>query len=248
MRAMMPARPTPERRGRTGIVACYDDPSPMASRALFLTFEGIDGSGKSTQLQMLSARLRDRGMEVTTAREPGGTAIGDAIRRILLDSATQRLAPEAELLLYFASRAQNVSEVIAPALAEGRVVLCDRYVDASAAYQGYGRGLGTDAVMHLEKIACRGLKPARTWVLDIEPSTAVARALERNRGAAASGSSDESRFERESLEFFARVRRGYLEIAAREPSRVVVVNAERPIEAIHAEIWSDAVRLLGVGD
>ncbi len=217
-------------------------------RGKFITFEGIDGSGKTTQLDLLAERLRARGIPLTTAQEPGGTAVGAAIRRILLDSATTRLTPVAEVLLYFASRAQNVEEVIGPALEAGRVVLCDRYVDASAAYQGCGRGLGLEVVAQLERIACRGLKPDLTFVLDIEPSTSVARALERNRGNALAGKQDESRLEREGPDFFVRVRRAYLDIAAREPGRVVVVNGERPRQAIHEEIWPYAGRLLGIAD
>ncbi len=212
-------------------------------RGKFVTFEGIDGSGKTTQLGMLAERLRSLHVPVTTAREPGGTAVGDAIRRILLDSATARMEPVAEVLLYFASRAQNAREVIGPALEAGEVVLCDRWVDASAAYQGCGRGLGLDVVYELERVACAGLKPDLTFVLDIEPATSVSRALERNRGSAGAGQADESRFERESLEFFTRVRRAYLDIAAREPQRVVVVNGERPPEAVHADVWGHAGRI-----
>ncbi len=217
-----------------------------SSRGQFITFEGIDGSGKTTQLELLQQRFAGQGVAVTRAREPGGTAVGEAIRRILLDSATVHLAPVAEVLLYFASRAQNVDEVIEPALAEGRVVLCDRFVDASAAYQGSGRELGLDVVYSLERIACRGLKPDLTFLIDIEPQTAVHRALARNRDAAAAGALDESRFEREGLEFFTRVRRAYLDIAHREPQRVIVINGERSIEAIAADIWQYAVKLLSV--
>ena len=217
-------------------------------RGTFITFEGIDGSGKTTQLEMLAERLRDRGIAVTTAKEPGGTPVGAAIRRILLDSATARLSPLAELLLYFASRTQNLEEIIRPALEARRVVLCDRYVDASAAYQGWGRRLGLEVVSQLERIACHGLKPDLTFLLDIEPATSVARALERNRRGTAAGQQDESRFEQESLEFFERVRRGYLDIATREPGRVVVVHGERTRQAIHADIWQQARRLLEISD
>jgi dTMP kinase len=206
-------------------------------RGRFITFEGIDGCGKTTQLEMLAERLRALNMPVTRAREPGGTAVGDAIRRILLDSATVGLAPVAEVLLYFASRAQNVDEVIGPALESGRVVLCDRFVDASAAYQGAGRGLGRELIENLERIACRGVKPDLTFILDIEPATSIRRALERNRDAAGTGAADESRFERESLEFFSRVRGAYLEIAAREPGRVLVINGERSQQAVQQEVW-----------
>ncbi len=215
-------------------------------RGQFITFEGIDGSGKTTQLGMLAERLRARKIAMTTAQEPGGTPVGVAIRRILLDSATSRLSPVAELLLYFASRAQNLKEVIRPALEAGRVVLCDRYVDASSAYQGGGRGLGLRVVSELERIACGGFEPNLTFLLDIEPATSVARALERNRSGEAAGRQDESRFEREAPEFFERVRREYLDIAAREPGRVVVVNGERDRQVIHADIWQQAKRRLAI--
>ena len=215
-------------------------------RGQFITFEGIDGSGKTTQLGMLAERLRARKIAMTTAQEPGGTPVGVAIRRILLDSATSRLSPIAELLLYFASRAQNLKEVIRPALEAGRVVLCDRYVDASSAYQGGGRGLGLRVVSELERIACGGFEPNLTFLLDIEPATSVARALERNRSGEAAGRQDESRFEREAPEFFERVRREYLDIAAREPGRVVVVNGERDPQVIHADIWQQAKRRLAI--
>ncbi len=218
------------------------------SRGTFITFEGIDGSGKTTQLEMLAERLRAHDIAVTTAKEPGGTPVGAAIRCILLDSATARLSPLAELLLYFASRTQNLDEIIRPALEARRVVLCDRYVDASAAYQGCGRGLGTELVSEVERIACGGLKPDLTFLLDIEPGTSVARALERNRSSTAAGQQDESRFEQENPEFFERVRRGYLDIAARESGRVVVVHGERTPQAIHADIWQRARRLLGISD
>ena len=215
-------------------------------RGQFITFEGIDGSGKTTQLGMLAERLRARKIAVTTAQEPGGTPVGVAIRRILLDSATSRLSPLAELLLYFASRAQNVEEVIRPALEAGRVVLCDRYVDASSAYQGGGRGLGLRVVSELEHISCGGFEPNLTFLLDIEPATSVARALERNRSGEVAGRQDESRFEREGPEFFERVRREYLDIAASEPGRIVVVNGESDRQAIHAYIWQQAKRRMAI--
>ncbi len=219
---------------------------PMASprRGRFITFEGIDGSGKTTQLRLLAEHLGASGIAVTMAREPGGTPVGDAIRRILLESATVHLEPVAEVLLYFASRAQNVRQVILPALEAGSVVLCDRYVDASTAYQGCGRGLGLEVVFDLERIACAGLKPDLTFVIDIDPRTSVARALSRNRDATATGALDESRFERESLDFFARVRSGYLEIARREPERVVVIDGERTPEQVQADIQVHAERVL----
>lgn len=210
-------------------------------RGAFITFEGLDGCGKTTQLERLAHRLRKEGFKVTMAREPGGTKVGDSIRRILLASTTAKLEPAAELMLYFASRAQNVSEVILPSLRAGHVVLCDRFTDASMAYQGHGRGLGAEAVEHLDQLACRGLKPHHTILIDIDPTTSVARARQRNKSAAR----DEGRLERESLEFFRRVRRAYLDIAFREPQRVHVVNGERSPDSVHQEIW-DLVASWGI--
>ncbi len=210
-------------------------------RGIFITFEGLDGCGKTTQLERLAERLRKEGVTVTTAREPGGTSVGDAVRRLLLDSTTQNLDPVAELLLYFASRASNVSEVILPALEAGYLVLCDRFTDASMAYQGEGRGLGAEAVRLLDQLACRGLKPRYTILIDIDPRTSVARAKRRNQDAPR----DEGRLEGEDLEFFKRVRGAYLDIARREPRRVYVVNGERTPDSVHGEIW-DLVASWGI--
>ncbi len=168
------------------------------------------------------------------AQEPGGTRVGREIRKILLDAASTDLRAVPELLLYFASRAQNVEEVILPALQAGSVVLSDRFTDASMAYQGYGRGLGVEMVETLERIACRGLKPDLTFLIDIDVETSVRRALGRNAGAAI----NESRFERENAEFHRRVREGYLEIQRRDPRRVILVDGRRTQETIAAEIWA----------
>ena len=202
-------------------------------RGTFITFEGLDGSGKTTQLEMFARRLRRAGVPVTIAREPGGTRVGDAIRRIVLSSQTVKLEPMSELLLYFASRAQNVSEVILPALRAGRTVVCDRFTDSSRAYQGQARGLGLEAVNELDRMACQGLRPDHTILIDIEHRSGVTRARRRNRSAVA----DEGRLEREGERFFTRARRAYLAIARREPRRVHVVNGDRSVEAIHKEIW-----------
>ena len=205
-----------------------------AGSGFFITFEGLDGCGKSTQIEKLAKSLRDRGRQVLVTREPGGTAIGDRIRALLLDSATVKLSPLAELALMFASRAQHIDEVIRPALAKGKVVLCDRFTDSSEAYQGAGRKLGSEAVLTLHRTLCHGLEPDLTILMDSNVADSVARA--RRRNAAVSSTADENRFERENREFFERVRRGYLEIARRDAHRVVVVNAREPIGAVHREI------------
>jgi dTMP kinase len=156
----------------------------MQKRGLFITFEGMDGSGKTTQVRLLAERLRERGHAVLETAEPGGTRIGTQIRRILLDAAHQELCPTAELLLYFASRAQNVDERISPALAQGKIVLSDRFTDSTLVYQGCGRDLGAETVMTLDRIACRGLKPDLTLLLDIDAEISLRRAHARNASAA----------------------------------------------------------------
>src|SRR5580700_5258941 len=153
---------------------------PVTSSGLFITFEGMDGSGKTTQMHRLAARLRDQGRTVLETTEPGGPPIAMKIRRILLDSANQELGPTAEVLLYFASRAQNVDQWIVPALDRGEVVLCDRFTDSSMAYQGCGRGLGVQTVEDLDRIACRGLKPDLTLLVDVDAEASLARARARN--------------------------------------------------------------------
>lgn len=208
-----------------------------AASGFFITFEGLDGCGKSTQLEKLASVLREEGLPVVVTREPGGTAIGDRIRAILLDSATAKLSPEAELALMFASRAQLLEEVILPALSHGKVVLCDRFTDSSEAYQGGGRKLGSEAVLALHEVLCRGLQPSLTILMDSNVADSVARARRRN---AASGS-DEGRFERENRDFFERTRQAYLEVARRDAHRVVVINAREPIETVHRNILA-AVR------
>jgi dTMP kinase len=208
-------------------------------RGLFITFEGLDGSGKTTQIEMAARRLRRNGCKVLVAREPGGTRVGDAIRAILLSSRTVGLDARAEVLLYFASRAQNVSEVILPALKKGYVVLCDRFTDSSRAYQGQGRQLGAGAIEQLDGIACQGLRPDRTVLIDISQRHGVQRARKRNTSAANESGRDENRMEREGARFFTRVRRAFLVIAKADPQRVHVVNGNRSVEEIHTEIWND---------
>ena len=205
------------------------------SRGKFITFEGLDGCGKSTQMEKLAAALRRDGLDVVTTREPGGTAIGERIRAVLLDSRTAGLDPHAEMALMFASRAQLLSEVIVPGLDAGRWVLSDRYTDSTEAYQGGGRQLGSEAVLRLHQVLCRGIWPDLTILMDSDVSASVARARRRNQSAAAEHA-DENRFEGENLAFFTRVHDAYLAIATREPQRVALVDARPPVEVVHEKI------------
>lgn len=200
---------------------------------LFLTFEGIDGCGKTTQLALLAKRLRERGREVVETVEPGGTAAGVAIRSILLDPRHRGLAARSELLLYFASRAQNVAEVIAPALQRGSIVLCDRFTDSTIVYQGAGRGIDEDLILELHLIACGGVFPSLTILLDVDVETSLYRARRRN---AATGS-PETRMEDEDRGFFERVRAGYRALAQAEPRRIQKIDARDSVEAVAARIW-----------
>jgi len=200
----------------------------------FITFEGLDGCGKSTHVEQLAVVLRAQGLEVVTTREPGGTQIGERIRGILLDSRTRGLDPLSELALMFASRAQLISEVVLPALNRGIWVLCDRYTDSSEAYQGAGRQLGVDAVLNLHSVICLGLQPDITFLLDNDVATCVARA--RRRNLAFGSDADENRFEQENREFYERVHQQFRAIARRETSRVVMIDARRPFDAVHKSI------------
>jgi len=209
----------------------------VPSRGKFITFEGLDGSGKSTQLASLARSLRAHGVLVTTTREPGGTSTGEKIREVLLHSATHGVSPFTEMALMFASRAQHIHEVILPALAEGRVVLCDRFTDSTEAYQGGGRKLGTKAVLLLHEVLCGGLQPDLTLLLDNDVRESVARARRRNRRHKNNRpEKDENRFEQESRAFFGRVRSAYLAIAEREPQRVQVIDARGAPRETHAAI------------
>jgi dTMP kinase len=205
----------------------------MSERGRFITFEGIEGSGKTTQMRMLAERLRREGRDVLETVEPGGTAIGQQIRRILLDSANQDLRPTAELLLYFASRAQNVEQCILPALSAGKVVLSDRFTDSTLAYQGYARGLGAESVLTLDRIACRGLTPDLTLLIDLDLDTGLARAQMRNAGATAA----ETRMDDQSLDFHRKVREAYLAIAQQNANRFRIIDGRGSPEAVAAEVW-----------
>ncbi|MEX2260756.1 MAG: dTMP kinase [Bryobacteraceae bacterium] len=205
----------------------------MPERGILITFEGLDGSGKTTQMRRLAGRLRSEGRAVLETVEPGGTRIGKQVRRILLDPANHDLTPTAELLLYFACRAQNVEELILPALARGEIVLCDRFTDSTLAYQGCARELGAENVRQLDRVACQGLSPGLTLLLDIDPEASLARARRRN----SEDSPEEGRFEEQDMEFFRKVRRAYQEIAAREPERVRVIDGRAAPEAVEQAIW-----------
>src|SRR5580692_6961844 len=198
---------------------------PLASLGHFLTFEGMDGCGKTTQLRLLAQYLREHGRVVVETVEPGGTEIGRQIRRILLDPASAALQPRTALLLYFASRAQNVDEVIRPALEAGSVVLCDRFTDSTLVYQGCGRGLDPAIVLDLDRIACQGLRPATTILIDIDLETSLSRAKRRNERYGQS----ESRIDDESAAFHESVRKGYLALAAAEPERFIVIDGRAQI-------------------
>jgi dTMP kinase len=198
-----------------------------------VTFEGMDGCGKTTQMKLLAERLRDAGYEVVETVEPGGTRVGSEIRRIVLDASNQELSPTAELLLYFASRAQNVEQVIRPALRRGRIVLSDRFTDSTIAYQGAGRGLGEEVVRQLDRIATGGLKPDLTILLDIDLETSLARARARNRAEPGAG----TRMEEQTVEFYRRVRDAYQRLAAGEPARFVVVDGRGEPGAVAEAVW-----------
>jgi dTMP kinase len=202
----------------------------------FITIEGLDGCGKSTQLRRLAEVLRGDGIEVVETREPGGTPIGDAIRALLLDSRTKGMSPWTELTLMFASRAQQIDELILPSLRAGKWVLCDRFTDSSEAYQGGGRGLGSEAVLRLHEVICRDLQPDLTIYMDSDVEHSVNRARRRNQRASGAAAGDENRFEQESRAFFERVQEAFRAIAKREPERVVTFDARRPADVVHPQI------------
>jgi dTMP kinase len=205
-------------------------------RGLFVTFEGLDGSGKSTQLRRLKEWLQAEGHPVTTTRQPGGTRVGDRIRGLLLDTRTENLAPLAELGLMFSDRAQAIAEVIEPALQTGHIVLCDRFTDSSEAYQGGGRQLGSQVVLDLHAALCGGLKPDLTLLLLPDFDLSLQRARRRNQRAVATTGKDENRFETESSAFYRRVFDKYQEIAAREPLRVVAIDSNGSIDEVHERV------------
>lgn len=201
---------------------------------MFVTFEGVEGAGKSTQIALAEAWLRGLGHTVLTTRQPGGCSLGLTLRAILLDARNTHLDSTAELFLYLADRAQHVAEVIRPALAEGAVVLCDRYHDSTVAYQGFGRGLDVERLIALGQMATGGLAPDVTVVLDLPVEQGLLRARSRNAGAGASQS--EGRFEALEMAFHQRVRDGFLALAAREPGRFAVADATGDPDSVFSRV------------
>ena len=209
-------------------------------RGYFITFEGLDGSGKTTQLRRLATALEAEGRTVVTLRQPGGTPLGDRIRAILVDSRSEAalgpIAPAAEMALMFADRAQSIAQVILPALAAGHIVLCDRYTDSSEAYQGGGRQLGSQRILAMHAAACEDLQPDLTLLLLPPLEASLKRARRRNQRHTEKQGADENRFERESDDFYRRIHDKYEEIAAREPYRVFPIRDDASIDQIHTRI------------
>jgi dTMP kinase len=210
-------------------------------RGLFITLEGLDGSGKTTQIKRLAAWMQKRGFTPIVTRQPGGTPTGDRIRELLLDSRSSALAPMAEMTLMFADRAQAIAEVIEPALASGSIVLCDRFTDSTEAYQGGGRELGSAVVLELHRLVCGGLQPDLTLLLLPSLKISLDRARRRNDRAATTSGKDEDRFEQEQDAFHGRVWQKYREIAAREPERVIPIQGDLTIDEVHEQVTEAVV-------
>jgi dTMP kinase len=212
---------------------------PTSRKGVFVTFEGVEGSGKSTQAARLADSLRTRGLEVVLSHEPGGTELGERVREILLDVSVDGMEPLTELMLFLASRSEHVARVVRPALRRGAVVVCDRYADASVAYQGGGRRLGVELVERLNETATGGVQPDVTFLIDVAPGEGLARKLR------AAGRPD--RIEREAVRFHERVRRAYLDLAARESERFVVVDGERDADLIASEVLDRVEKAMSRG-
>lgn len=206
-------------------------------RGLFITFEGIEGSGKSTQAHMLTQRLKHEGYNVVLTKEPGGTKIGEHIRQLLLSAEHQKMSDRCELMLFLADRAQHVSELILPSLHDGKIVVCERFADSTVAYQHYGLGLSLMLIEMLNEFVTQSLKPHITFLLDVEPSEGL------RRVQLVKGSLD--RVELRSLDFHKRVRMGYLEMARREPKRFVVIDANLPPDEVARRVWERVSCALG---
>jgi dTMP kinase len=205
-------------------------------RGLFITLEGLDGSGKTTQIKRLAGWMEKRGLKPTLTRQPGGTATGDRIRELLLDSRSAVLAPMAEMALMFADRAQTIFEVIQPALEAGKIVLCDRFTDSTEAYQGGGRELGSGLVLDMHRIVCGDLQPDLTLLLLPSLEISLGRARRRNERQSAQTGKDEGRFEQELDAFYRRVWEKYHEIALREPDRVVLIEGNLGVDEVQEQI------------
>lgn len=220
--------------------------TPRAGK--FITFEGLDGVGKSTQMEKLASWLRGRGIDVVTTREPGGTKMGQNMRSLLLSSRTEGLSSMAELALMFADRAQHIDEKILPALERGAWVLCDRFTDSSEAYQGGGRQLGSEIVHQLQKTLCRDLKPDLTILMLTDLAHSLNRARRRNAADSKHSKEDENRFEKENRQFHQRVLDAYLALAEREPERVVKIEAKDAIGRVHKKITAVVEERLGLAE
>jgi dTMP kinase len=205
-------------------------------RGLFITLEGLDGSGKTTQIKRLATWMQKRGLSPVLTRQPGGTATGDRIRALLLDSGATSVAAMTEMALMFADRAQCIAEVIEPALAGGKIVLCDRFTDSTEAYQGGGRELGSAPVLELHRLICGGLQPDLTLLLLPSLELCLERARRRNDRQSVQSGADEGRFEQEQDAFFRRVWQKYREIAARDRERVVTIEGNLGIDEVYEQI------------
>jgi dTMP kinase len=214
-----------------------ENPGARGGRGLFITFEGTEGSGKSTQMRLLVERLRAEAFVVVENQEPGGTAIGREIRRVLLNPQNDEMSPITELLLMFASRAQAVSEIIEPALARGLIVVSDRFTDSTLAYQGEARSLGFEKVLEAHDLALGSLFPDLTICIDVDLKAGLERA--RRRNLIQTGSSVEDRLDLQSLEFHERVRRGYAKIAKMEPERFRLISGEGNQAQVAARVWAE---------
>ncbi len=206
----------------------------MAKKGIFISLEGPDGAGKTTQLQLIAQKAAQLGIETVCTREPGGTAVSDAIREVLLDPRYGEITPLTEVFLYAAARAQLYSEIIAPALLDGKLVLCDRFIDSSLAYQVYGGGVDWDFVLNINLKAVQERLPDRTFILDLPPDVGFS----RRAGVAA------DRIEQKSSNFHSRVRQGFLEISRRFPERIVVINGEQDADEVFRNIWDGIAHLL----
>jgi dTMP kinase len=215
-------------------------------RGRFITFEGGEGAGKSTQIELLADRLQDAGLSVVVTREPGGSPSAEDIRKLLVSGAIWRWDPLTELLLHNAARREHIRNLIRPVLGRSRWVLCDRFVDSTMAYQGYGHGLGPKVVRDLHRIISDGLMPDLTLILDLPTEVGLARAKARNEAVAAQQVAEdgrrEDRYERMAKPFHRRLRRGFLDIAKRDPKRCRVIDANRDVETVAADIWTTVAK------